>query len=199
MDFQVLGHVAAPRLYRRHFIHPLCSHGLKSPRLFAFGFASFRRHVCLLSFPRTCTLGLSTFGFAPFQAPCLLLRCNVMLNLFNFVQFAHAWHSSSKLASALAQSQISASHCEPLLNPFPRWDPETSSGWRCMGGYGGLEALSPRMRCRSASSQTPFSILRFCFHGLKSPRLFAFGFASFRRLVFVHHVRRLGGFDLCIV
>ena len=39
----------------------------------------------------------------------------------------------------------------------------------------------------------------FCFHGLKSPRLFAFGFASFRRLVFVRHVRRLGGFDLCIV
>ena len=33
----------------------------------------------------------------------------VMLNLFNFVQFAHARHSSSKLVSALAQSQISAS------------------------------------------------------------------------------------------
>ena len=92
-----------------------CFHGLKSPRLLAFGFASFRRHVCLLSFPRTCTLGLSTFGFAPFQAPCLLLRCIVMLNLFNFVQFAYAWHSSSKLASALAQSQISASHREPFL------------------------------------------------------------------------------------
>ena len=41
----------------------------------------------------------------------LLLFCGllVMLNLFNFVQFAHALHSSSKLASALAQSQISAS------------------------------------------------------------------------------------------
>ena len=38
-----------------------------------------------------------------------------MLNLFNYVQFAYAWHSSSKLASALAQSQISASHREPLL------------------------------------------------------------------------------------
>ena len=24
---------------------------------------------------------------------------------------------------------VSASHCEPLLTPFPRWDPETSSGW----------------------------------------------------------------------
>ena len=33
-----------------------------------------------------------------------------MLNLFNVVQFAHARHSSSKLDSALAQSQISASH-----------------------------------------------------------------------------------------
>ena len=41
----------------------------------------------------------------------LLLFCGllVMLNLFNFVQFAHALHSSSKLASAFAQSQISAS------------------------------------------------------------------------------------------
>ena len=39
----------------------------------------------------------------------------VMLNLFNFVQFAYARHSSSKLASALAQSQISASHREPFL------------------------------------------------------------------------------------
>ena len=33
----------------------------------------------------------------------------VMLNSFNFVQFAHARHSSSKFGSALAQSQISAS------------------------------------------------------------------------------------------
>ena len=33
----------------------------------------------------------------------------VMLNLFSFVQFAYARHSSSKLVSALAQSQISAS------------------------------------------------------------------------------------------
>ena len=32
-----------------------------------------------------------------------------MLNLFNFVQFAHARHSSSKFGSALAQSQMSAS------------------------------------------------------------------------------------------
>ena len=39
----------------------------------------------------------------------------VMLNLFNFVQFAYARHSSSKLASALAQSQISASHRAPFL------------------------------------------------------------------------------------
>ena len=46
---QVLGHVAVPRLYRRHFIHPFCSHGLKSPRLLAFGFASFRRLVFILS------------------------------------------------------------------------------------------------------------------------------------------------------
>ena len=38
-----------------------------------------------------------------------------MLNLFNYVQFAYARHSSSKLASALAQSQISASHREPFL------------------------------------------------------------------------------------
>ena len=40
---------------------------------------------------------------------------NVILNLFNVVQFAHARHSSSKLGSALAQSQISESHCEPIL------------------------------------------------------------------------------------
>jgi hypothetical protein len=33
----------------------------------------------------------------------------VILNLINFVQFAHARHSSSKLSSALAQSQISGS------------------------------------------------------------------------------------------
>ena len=113
---QVLGCVAVPRLCRRHFLFfVFCFHGLKSPRLLAFGFASFRRQVCFLSFPRTCSLGLSTFGFAPFQTPCLLLCCNVMLNLFNFVQFAYAWHSSSKLASALAQSQISASHREPFL------------------------------------------------------------------------------------
>ena len=46
----------------------------------------------------------------------------VMLNLFNFVQFAHALHSSSKLVSALAQSQISASHSEPLTDFFERLD-----------------------------------------------------------------------------
>ena len=40
---------------------------------------------------------------------------NVILNLFNVVLFAHARHSSSKLGSALAQSQISGSHCEPIL------------------------------------------------------------------------------------
>ena len=33
----------------------------------------------------------------------------VILNLFNVVQFAHARQSSSKLGSALAQSQISGS------------------------------------------------------------------------------------------
>jgi hypothetical protein len=33
----------------------------------------------------------------------------VILNLINFVQFAHARHSSSKFGSALAQSQISGS------------------------------------------------------------------------------------------
>ena len=33
----------------------------------------------------------------------------VILNSFNFVQFAHARHSSSKFGSALAQSQISGS------------------------------------------------------------------------------------------
>ena len=40
---------------------------------------------------------------------------NVIMNLFNVVQFDHARHSSSKLVSALAQSQISGSHCEPIL------------------------------------------------------------------------------------
>ena len=54
MDFQVLGHVAVPRLYRRHFYSSLYPHGLKSPRLFAFGFASCQT----------------------------LFLCSVMLNLF---------------------------------------------------------------------------------------------------------------------
>ncbi|MBR5481144.1 MAG: hypothetical protein IKU85_05570 [Bacteroidaceae bacterium] len=39
----------------------------------------------------------------------LIAHLSVMLNLFNFVQFAHARHSSSKFGSALAQSQMSAS------------------------------------------------------------------------------------------
>ena len=38
-----------------------------------------------------------------------------ILKQVNFVQFAYARHSSSKLGSALAQSQISASHCEAFL------------------------------------------------------------------------------------
>ena len=50
------------------------------------------------------------------------------------------------------------------------------------GDFNTVGLLSPRPRCRFASLQTPFLLL-FCFHGLKSPRLFAFGFASFRRLV----------------
>ena len=37
------------------------------------------------------------------------LAHKVILNLFNFVQFAHARHSSSKLGSTLAYPQISAS------------------------------------------------------------------------------------------
>ena len=37
----------------------------------------------------------------------------VLLNSYNFVQFAYARHSSSKLVPVLAQSQISASHREP--------------------------------------------------------------------------------------
>ena len=40
--------------------------------------------------------------------------------------------------------------------------------------------LSPRTRCRSASLQTPFRSSLYP-HGLKSPRLFAFGIPSFRR------------------
>ena len=40
---------------------------------------------------------------------------NVILNLFNIVQFAHARHSPSKLASVLALPQISGSHREPFL------------------------------------------------------------------------------------
>ena len=39
----------------------------------------------------------------------------VILNLINFVQFAHARHSPSKLGSALAQSQISAWHLEAFV------------------------------------------------------------------------------------
>ena len=69
----------------------------------------------------------------------------------------------------------------------------------CKDGDFNTEVLSsPRPRCRSASSQTPFLLL-FCFHGLESPRLFAFGFASCQTPCFVRHIWRLGGFDLCIV
>ena len=43
----------------------------------------------------------------------------------------------------------------------------------CKDGNFNTDGLSsPRTRCRSASFQTPFLLL-FCFHGLKSPRLFA--------------------------
>ena len=55
------------------------------------------------------------FANATYCVFLLTTHLSVMLNLFNFVQFAHARHSSSKLVSALAQSQISASHREPLL------------------------------------------------------------------------------------
>ena len=70
MDFQVLGHVAVPRLYRRHFYSSLSFHGLKSPRLFAFGFASFRRLVFVRHVLR---LGGDTLGLCAFLY--------VMLNL----------------------------------------------------------------------------------------------------------------------
>ena len=93
---------------------PSCFHGLKSPRLLAFGFASFRRFLsvlscwtCLTMFNLlTLTLSSSSLQGIVCKHPLLLSRSLVR-------------HSSSKLVSALAQSQISASHCEPLLNPFP--------------------------------------------------------------------------------
>ena len=50
-------------------------------------------------------------------------------NLFNVVQFAHARHSSSKLVSALAQSQISGSHRGKGVSKGSQWDAETSSAW----------------------------------------------------------------------
>ena len=69
----------------------------------------------------------------------------------------------------------------------------------CKDGDFNTDGLSsPRPRCRSASLQTPFLLL-FCSHGLKSPRLFAFGFASCQTPCFVRHIWQLGGFDLCIV
>ena len=49
------------------------------------------------------------FANAPYCVFSLTTHLSVMLNLFNFVQFAHARHSSSKFGSALAQSQMSAS------------------------------------------------------------------------------------------
>ena len=66
-----------------------------------------------------------------------------MLNLFNFVQFAYARHSSSKLASALAQSQISASHREPFL-VFLRGQilkRVQDDGVWVVVGFGGLKSL----------------------------------------------------------
>ena len=75
--------------------------------------ASFRRHFFVLSIiPRVQEpAAIRPSGFASFRRffPTNVYH-NVMLNLFNVVQFAHARHSSSKLDSALAQSQISASH-----------------------------------------------------------------------------------------
>ena len=75
--------------------------------------ASSRRHFFFLSIiPRVQEpAAIRPTGFPSFRRffPTNVYH-NVMLNLFNVVQFAHARHSSSKLDSALAQSQISASH-----------------------------------------------------------------------------------------
>ena len=42
----------------------------------------------------------------------------------------------------------------------------------------GITQASLALLSLNRNFQTPFSIHPFCFHGLKSPRLFAFGFAS---------------------
>ena len=66
------------------------------------------------------TLGGSCYFYTHFGEANLILmffyitkddttELMVILNSFNVVQFAHARHSSSKLDSALAQSQISGS------------------------------------------------------------------------------------------
>ena len=67
-DFQVLGHVAVPRLSDAFSILSSFSHGLKSPRLFAFGFASFRRFFYSSSFSNGLkSPRLFAFGFASFR------------------------------------------------------------------------------------------------------------------------------------
>ena len=61
-DFQVLGHVAVPRLNRRIFDSSLYFHGFKNPRLFAFGFPSFRRFFCVLSCWTCFSISLRAFS-----------------------------------------------------------------------------------------------------------------------------------------
>ena len=92
---------------------------------FSLGSCIFAAHPPIVLYVLSVVLSrglapqLFRFGFVggPVGHPSCVLLCRlvlfcgllVMLNLFNFVQFAHALHSSSKLVSALAQSQISAS------------------------------------------------------------------------------------------
>ena len=81
--------VAVPRLYRRHYFVIIKTEGLKAP-----GY----------SYPRLSDVFSLTTHYS-----LLIAHYHVILNLFNFVQFAHARHSSSKFGSALAKSQISGS------------------------------------------------------------------------------------------
>ena len=97
------------RLCRRHYYVVTKNRGLKSPRLFMF--PSFRRifshysslitHCSLSRHPELVSGSVRGEGQEKARGE--------MLKQVNFVQFAHARHSSSKLVSALAQSQISAS------------------------------------------------------------------------------------------
>ena len=86
----------------------------------------------------------------------------VILNLINFVQFAHARHSSSKLSSALAQSQISAWHFEAFVI-YTFIFGETNSILLFMEKVGATYAASQRDTCHPNVFHVSGKIFTFSF------------------------------------